>query len=215
MKHIICFAYLGQPGSASFAVAGEYALRENECFCSFEQSERYGSFILQDGLLVDIGNPPSHLHYFDGGWKISPDNFAFLLNESKASAIKAVAIKHGAMLSQLTGNATAEDRDTWPVKLPAALESIAMGEPTADAIGIFALEAAADNVSVMDKCRRSAAKAAAFKHLTGVAAGIKADAENAINQARSYEEVKQALSVAASAANTAAQKFLEDIKGKI
>lgn len=212
MEHIICFAYDGRPATASFPVAGKYTPRDNEQFCTEEQAVRYGSFILRNGELVDIGDKPSQMHEWDGsGWTISSENAAIVLQNAQAEAIAAVSTKHAAMLSQLTGGASIEERDTWQLKLDAATASVAAGVPNDSAITLFHDEAAADEVSIMVKCERTILKSEAYVLLIGIASGIKTRAENAIESAQAPVDVRTALIQAATEAQAAAAQYLQMI----
>lgn len=212
LTHILCFNYIGQPATSSKTAAGAFSPLENEVVCTEAQAARFGAFVLRNGDLIDIGDKPSPLHYYNGdAWVISSQDAAIELQSIKTHAIEAVSVKHAAMLAQLTGGASIEERDTWQLKLDAATASIAANAPTDSAITMFHAEAEADNCTIMDKCHRAALKGEAYKLLIGIASGIKTRAENGIKAAQTVGDVKAVLLQAGTEAQAAAGQYLQMI----
>jgi hypothetical protein len=126
---------------------------------------------------------------------------------AKQNALQGVSVKHSQILSELTGNATPEERDTWSEKAAISKQSVVAGQPTDEAISVFQREATALGKTVMQRCQRSLQLRAAYLTLVGLASGFKTELEISINSATSAEEVDSILLAASQAAEVEINQF--------
>lgn len=96
-----------------------------------------------------------------------------LLLDERTKALKNIANAHAEMLTQATGGATAEERDTWIVKELEALAVIA-GATTSDALKPVGDE------TLLQLAQKIATKSAAYRQLVSIADYIKRSSEKAV-----------------------------------
>ena len=130
------------------------------------------------------------------------------LKIAKDSAIANVIKTHAELLSKLTGSVTSEERDTWPEKVLAAKESIAVGSPTEDAKTLFKREASALGQTIIQRCQRSLQLRAAYLNLVGLASGLKTELEIVINAATTPEQVDAIMHQAKIQVDTEVKAFM-------
>ncbi len=113
-------------------------------------------------------------------------------------ALAQIDAEHARFLRDLTGGATAEERDTWKVKEEAARAMIA-GTATQGQTTMITFEADGDGTDPMVLAQTILAKAEAYQTLIGMAAGLKVKAKAAImgatNEAVLLDQVETQIEV--------------------
>lgn len=124
-----------------------------------------------------------------------------------SDALRDLNLEHAAILRQLTGDATIEERDTWLLK---ALASAAYAAGTADAYqtDMLETEAAMAGEPVADLVAKVLEKNAAFQKMVGLASGHRRATEAAFRSASSIEELEAAVLSAREKAQQLVGAFL-------
>jgi hypothetical protein len=167
-------AYLFDPGTGIYAGAQ---------FC--QTCIVTGNLLRPENSLLEP--PPSAatcavVRAVNGRWVVD-------LDASKAKAAATVDSQHAEALRGLTGNATTEERDTWPNKAAAA-RAYLDGAGTASQRAMIEMEAAAKGVPAADMAAKVAGNADQFELMVGKAAAFRQKAKMAIKQTTSVQELE-------------------------
>jgi hypothetical protein len=117
------------------------------------------------------------------------------LETVKQQALTTIASHHAQALNELTGNATLEERDTWPVKAEAAL-AWSRGSASEAQINLLTGEAKAMGEEIDDLVAKISARSDAYHALVGMAAGLKRKSEKQVQDCQSLIQVETALASA-------------------
>lgn len=133
------------------------------------------------------------------------------LDQLKLNALTLIDQGHAAILRQLTGNATIEERDTWQSK---ALAAYAISEGNANSYqnDMISTEAVMSGIEVSELVTKILSRNAAFMKMIGIAAGHRTATRAAINKASSVQELKNVLSSSEEKANELIQSYLMAIQ---
>lgn len=100
-NYSLVFSDQALPASEPRCRSGEFStLDDNEYPCTQAQFERFGSFIVREGVLIDIGDKPSPAHDFD------VKTCAWILNADKQAAI--AAAEYAASVPKIVSKAQAK-----------------------------------------------------------------------------------------------------------
>ncbi|MFK7942350.1 MAG: hypothetical protein AB8B85_05465 [Paracoccaceae bacterium] len=108
------------------------------------------------------------------------------------NGLEAVDQAFSQLMNELTGNASAEDRDTWPEKRNAATAYLG-GTPEPDDAALIVTAATLRGVDPVAFSQEIIEKATQFKHLIGLADGLKGRAREMVRAATTEAEVRDAL----------------------
>lgn len=111
-----------------------------------------------------------------------------ILEFEKAEARDMVHQLHAETLELLTGGATIQERDTWPVKETAARAFIGETASPSD-LQMLGTEAVFTGLPLADLAAHIVAKAEAFKSLVGLASGMRAKGLQSIEACQTVEQV--------------------------
>jgi len=107
-------------------------------------------------------------------------------------AIEQIHEMHAEVLETMTGNATVQERDTWPVK-QAAAEAFIAGSASETDILMLTIEAELTQIPVEQLAATVVYKAQVFKQLVGKAAGLRAAGIRAVMNCQSMEQVSMTM----------------------
>ncbi len=127
-----------------------------------------------------------------------------VMTQARADALQLIKQRHAESLRLLSGDATPEERDTWPLQVAAASAYLA---GTATAVQTQMLDdLSVDGEDKTEFCQRIIAKSDAMMVLTGKA-GMKRTLEKAIESANSTEEIEQVMAAGAQQMEQAITAF--------
>lgn len=129
------------------------------------------------------------------------------LTQARQAALERIRQQHAQALQQLSGDATGEERDTWPVQLQAALAYTA--GTASDSQHAMIAEMLVKDETPPIWAAKVLAKNAAMQQLIGVAQGIKRRAEKAIEVAADSTAIDTALALAKEEAMAAMRQFTQ------
>lgn len=192
---------------------------EDGYFSAFYSEEIHGNNIPENSISVtddqwlDIINHRQERKWDAVNEKIIEVNFPQLtLDELKLNALNLIDQGHAAILRQLTGNATIEERDTWQSK---ALAAYAISEGNANSYqnDMISTEAVMSGIEVSELVTKILSRNAAFMKMIGIAAGHRTATRAAINKASSVQELKTVLSLSEEKANELIQGYMDALNG--
>jgi len=108
-------------------------------------------------------------------------------------AIEQIHEMHAEVLETMTGNATVQERDTWPIKQTAAKAFLAGSIDEEDLI-MLETEATLAGIPVAKLAATISYKSQVFKQLVGKAAGLRVAGINAVMTCQSMEQVAMTMS---------------------
>jgi len=114
------------------------------------------------------------------------------LQFEKDNAVARVHEMHGELLETATGDATIQERDTWPVKEKAA-QAVVDGTVSPAQLGMLTLEADEEGVPVEMLSQAILAKSTSFHLLVGTASKLRSQALKAIAAAPTVEYLDMVL----------------------
>ena len=125
------------------------------------------------------------------------------LDTLKTDALFSVDQEHAAQLRHLTGDATVEERDTWPVKAAAA-EAYLAGTASAGQSAMIEAEASGDGTDPQVLAQSITTKATSFLALVGKAGELRRKARKAVGEAATLEALDAAMQAIEAEAKAAA-----------
>ena len=111
------------------------------------------------------------------------------LRFEKDSAIAVIHAKHGEILEALTGNATIQERDTWPIKERAG-RALLDGSASAIEVAMLTAEAEMIGITAEQLAQTIVGKADAFKMLVARAAGLRSQGIASVEACLTPEQVE-------------------------
>lgn len=132
------------------------------------------------------------------------------LTQARQAALERVKQQHAHALQQLSGDATAEERDTWPVQLQAALSYTAGTASASQQAMLAALVVEGETPAVLSS--RIIAKNQAIQTLIGLAGGLKRRTESAVIAATTTEAITDIMATAAVQMQAAITEYQRAIK---
>lgn len=141
---------------------------------------------------------------------VSIEDYAPSLSDAKSAARSRVAGTHAEFLRSLTGDASAEERDTWQTK---ALAAAAIRDQSAADYQRAMIETEAElaGESELELVEKILGKAKAYHSLIGLATGMKRRTEAKIEAAKSIEEIETIIESARLTAEAKAAEWLESL----
>lgn len=145
-----------------------------------------GTSVLIDNFIPFLENPEQFRQVRRDGSKLvvsSPEKA-----EWQSLANNRIDAVHARFLRNLTGGATAEERDTWQAKATAAKAFVA-GDADQFQMQMLTMEAQASGIETTALAQKIIAKSAEYHILIGMASALRNKGHALIEQAQSYDEV--------------------------
>lgn len=133
------------------------------------------------------------------------------LDQHKEEALASLDQEHAAILRNLTGNATIEERDTWQSKALAA-SAIQDGSANPYQLDMIGTEAALSKITVEELVTKILTKNAGFMKMIGLAAGHRTATREAIKSAPDISTLGLVLEKANQTAEQMISDFLQAIQ---
>lgn len=114
------------------------------------------------------------------------------LDVIKLDAIDLINEQHSDMLSELTGNSSAAERDTWTVKAAAA-QAVLDGTPSTAQQAMITTEAGLTGEVEAELAANIISNADSFHTLVGLGSGLRRKGVSAIKACATPEQVRDAL----------------------
>lgn len=130
---------------------------------------------------------------------------AAILDAEKSAAVSRIKQQHAAALKLLSGAASTEERDTWPVQLQAAQAFISGTKTPEQTAMLTALLVPGETKTALAK--NIVAKNMALQDLIGMAGGLKRQTERAVKEATTIEAIEAAMDEAAQKMDAAIAVF--------
>jgi len=123
-----------------------------------------------------------------------PDDLAEEASRQKQAALALIDQLHAQALVKLCGQATVEERDTWPVKLAAA-QAVLSGGASDTQEQMLASEAEGKHVELQHLAEQVIFRAEMYQHVVGVAAKLRANAKRSLEgvEAANFSETLKAI----------------------
>lgn len=136
------------------------------------------------------------------------------LSYVKDQSLELIKTRHASVLKELSGNATTEERDTWPIQREWA-QVYKSSQPDAEGEFLKGLLTVAEVTGIesqggdaaMVMADKILVKASAMNLLTAKAGGLKREADQAIEAASSYEILEATMEALEVQMDTAIQEF--------
>lgn len=107
-------------------------------------------------------------------------------------AFVAVSERHADLLCSLTGNASAEERDTWAIKAAAATAYLA-GNATSTQTAMIEMEATGDACDPSALARKICDKSEQYHVLVGQVGALRSKAKKAVSESVTAQDLMQAM----------------------
>lgn len=130
---------------------------------------------------------------------------AQVLTQARQAAVERIKQQHALALKQLSGDATTEERDTWPVQLQAALAYTAGAASASQHAMLSSLVVDGETPAALSS--RIIAKDQAIQTLIGLAGGLKRRTEIAVLAATTADAISAIMAAAAEQMQIAIAEF--------
>jgi len=149
--------------------------------------------------------PGKVLRWVDNAWLIDDMTEEEFVAARTASA-NAVHKRHKEMIGGMTGNYTAEERDTWAVKAEAG-KAVLAGTASPEQLALVTMEAQLTGETVQELAQIIVDKSKQFHLLVGLAAGFRRKTVAAIEARTNYDELASVIAKAETEVAELAQQF--------